>query len=137
MAAPERARRSQESRGWTGLRRFGTRRRLREADGEGAVMLASRRLRILAARIAERAWESMAFAREVTVTYNLFRSDDLDELYCAVPEHRAVPRFVKAGAWSFEGKIREEGAPKAFDGSAAKVGVRFNGFHLFQGVRFR
>jgi hypothetical protein len=74
---------------------------------------------------------------EVTVTYNLFRSDDLDELYCAVPEHRAVPRFVKAGAWSFEGKIREEGAPKAFDGSAAKVGVRFNGFHLFQGVRFR
>jgi hypothetical protein len=79
----------------------------------------------------------MAFAREVTVTYNLFRSDDLDELYCAVPEHRAVPRFVKAGAWSFEGKIREEGAPKAFDGSAAKVGVRFNGFHLFQGLRFR
>jgi hypothetical protein len=77
----------------------------------------------------------MAFAREVTVTYNLFRSDDLDELYCAVPEHRAVPRFVKAGAWSFEGKIREEGAPKAFDGSAARVGVRFNGFHLFQGLR--
>ena len=71
----------------------------------------------------------MAFAREVTVTYKLFRSD------CAVPEHRAVPRFVKAGAWSFEGKIREEGAPKAFDGSAAKVGVRFNGFHLFQGLR--
>jgi hypothetical protein len=35
------------------------------------------------------------------------------------------------------GKIREESAPKAFDGSAAKVGVRFNGFHLFQGVRFR
>ena len=100
-------------------------------------MLASRRLRILAARIAERAWESMAFAKDVTVTYNLFRSDDLDELYCAVPEHRAVPRFVKAGAWSFEGKIREEGAPKAFDGSAAKVGVRFNGFHLLQGVRFR
>ena len=100
-------------------------------------MLASRRLLIVAARIAERAWESMAVAREVTVTYNLFRSDDLDELYCAVPEHRAVPRFVRAGAWSFEGKIREEGAPKAFDGSAAKVGVRFNGFHLFQGVRFR
>jgi hypothetical protein len=109
---------------------------LREADGERAVMLASRRLLIVAARIAEKAWRAWR-ARELTVTYNLFRSDDLDELYCAVPEHRAVPRFVKAGAWSFEGKIREEGAPKAFDGSAAKVGVRFNGFHLFQGVRFR
>jgi len=136
MAAPERARRSRESRGWTGLRRFGTRRRLREADGEGAVMLASRRLLIVAARIAEKGLESRA--REGgDVTYNLFRSDDLDELYCAVPEHRPVPRFVKAGAWSFAGKIRQEGAPEAFDGSAAKVGVRFNGFHLFQGVRLR
>ena len=108
---------------------------MREADGERAVILASRRLLIVAARIAEKARRAWRSRGEVTVTYNLFRSDDLDELYCAVPEHRAVPRFVKAGAWSFEGKIREEGAPKAFDGSAAKVGVRFNGFHLFQGLR--
>jgi len=66
------------------------------------------------------------------VTYNLFRSEDLADLYCAVPEDRAVPSFVQAGAWSYDGKLLDEGAPRAFDHAAAMIGVRFNGFHLFQ-----
>ena len=66
------------------------------------------------------------------MTYNLFRSEDLDALYCAVPEDRAVPSFVQAGAWSYDRKLLNEGAPRAFDDAAASIGVRFNGFHLFQ-----
>jgi len=76
----------------------------------------------------------MRCAREPVVIYNLFRSEHLEELYCAVPEDRAVPRFVQAGAWCYARKLPEEGAPQEFDRAAARAGVRFNGFHLFQGV---
>lgn len=73
--------------------------------------------------------------RNATLIYNLFRSENLDELYCAVPEDRAVPAFVNAGTWSYERKLVEDSAPREFDRAAARAGVRFNGFHLFQGVR--
>jgi broad specificity phosphatase PhoE len=64
--------------------------------------------------------------------YNVFRSKRLDELCCAVPEGRAVPRFVTEPAWEFDRKLDPAAAPRGFDRDAAKVGVRFNGFYLFQ-----
>jgi hypothetical protein len=64
--------------------------------------------------------------------YNLFRREP-QNLVCAVPEDRAVPGFITAERWSFQGSLRDEAsAPPGFDRQAARVGVRLNGFHLFQ-----
>jgi hypothetical protein len=66
--------------------------------------------------------------------YNLFRSKFLGELYCAVPEDRAVPCFVTADLWEFGGKVGQDvSAPVGFNEDAAVTGVRFNGFYLFEG----
>jgi hypothetical protein len=70
-------------------------------------------------------------ARECT--YNLFRNRQRSELLCAVPEHRPVPSFLAPEDWTFEQPLDvAEPAPAGFDDRAAAVGVRFNGFYLFQ-----
>jgi hypothetical protein len=63
--------------------------------------------------------------------YNLFRSKS-DGLYCAVPEDRAVPGFLRADLWEFSGTTDQIGAPVGFNTMAAVTGVRFNGFYLFE-----
>ena len=66
-------------------------------------------------------------------TYNLFRNRQRPELLCAVPEHRPVPNFLIREDWTFERPLRvAEPAPAGFEDRAATVGVRFNGFYLFQ-----
>lgn len=67
-------------------------------------------------------------------TYNVFRSTQLDDLCCAVPEGRAVPSFIAEPAWSYEGKVRAPEAQRGFSPDAAVAGVRFNGFYLFQAL---
>ena len=37
--------------------------------------------------------------------FNLFRRKDEPELFCAVPEDRAVPPFIAGESWEFGGKI--------------------------------
>jgi hypothetical protein len=70
-------------------------------------------------------------ARECT--YNLFRNRQRPDLLCAVPEHRPVPSFLAPKDWTFERPLHAaEPAPAGFEGRAATVGVRFNGFYLFQ-----
>ncbi len=70
-------------------------------------------------------------ARECT--YNLFRNRQRPELLCAVPEHRPVPYFLIREDWTFERPLHAaEFAPAGFEDRAATVGVRFNGFYLFQ-----
>ena len=64
--------------------------------------------------------------------YNLFRSTQPDGLVCAVPEERSVPPFVTGPHWQFGGRISDKEIPLGFDKKAAKTGVRFNGFYLFQ-----
>ena len=65
--------------------------------------------------------------------YNLFRCKGAMELYCAVPEDRAVPGFLSGDRWEFSGKADQQGAaPVGFNGAAAVTGVRFNGFYLFE-----
>jgi hypothetical protein len=72
-------------------------------------------------------------ARECT--YNLFRNRRRPDLFCAVPEHRPVPNFLAPRDWAFERSLHvAEPAPAGFDDRAATVGVRFNGFYLFQGA---
>ncbi len=66
-------------------------------------------------------------------TYNLFRNNERPSLFCAVPEDRSVPGFIDAVAWSFERVIRSQDvAPPGFHDRAARAGVRYNGFYLFQ-----
>ena len=65
--------------------------------------------------------------------YNLFRHRSKQDLVCAVPEDSAVPSFIAEKVWEFDRKLTElAAAPMGFDASAAKTGVRFNGFYLFQ-----
>jgi hypothetical protein len=66
-------------------------------------------------------------------TYNLFRNRQRPELLCAVPEDRPVPGFVDPDEWRFERALRpSDTSPPGFEERAAQVGVRFNGFYLFQ-----
>lgn len=63
--------------------------------------------------------------------YNLFRKEGCAAFYCAVPEDRVLPSFVRGPVWVFSGRVEDGGAhPLAFDMKAAETGARFNGFHL-------
>jgi hypothetical protein len=67
--------------------------------------------------------------------YNLFRNRRRPEILCATPEDRPVPGFLEGKVWRFERKLRcGTEAPGGFDEQAARVGVRYNGFHLFQAI---
>jgi hypothetical protein len=68
--------------------------------------------------------------------YNLFRRKRETELFCAVPEDRPVPAFVKGRGWDYGGRA-EDGprAPPGFDPTVARDGVRLNGFYLFHRLR--
>lgn len=72
-----------------------------------------------------------SFARDCT--YNLFRNKQRAALLCAVPEHRPVPTFLNPEQWTFERTLQaSDVSPPGFEDRAAHVGVRFNGFYLFQ-----
>ena len=65
--------------------------------------------------------------------YNLFRNNQRPKLFCAVPEDRFIPSFIDAEGWSFEHVLRKHDvAPSGFHDRAARAGVRYNGFYLFQ-----
>ncbi|MBL0404256.1 hypothetical protein JKG68_09780 [Microvirga aerilata] len=65
--------------------------------------------------------------------YNLFRNKQRPKLFCAVPEDRPVPGFIDVDAWAFERVLRSQDvAPSGFQDRAARAGVRYNGFYLFQ-----
>jgi hypothetical protein len=69
-----------------------------------------------------------------SAAFNLFRRKEEPELFCAVPEDRAVPPFIAGEAWEFGGKIAADAhSQPGFDGSVASRAARFNGFYLFQG----
>jgi hypothetical protein len=72
-----------------------------------------------------------AHARDCT--YNLFRNKQRPDLLCAVPEHHPVPSFLVPDDGTFECPLTAaDMAPAGFEDRAATVGVRFNGFYLFQ-----
>lgn len=65
--------------------------------------------------------------------YNVFCLKSVGGLCCAVPESRAVPRFLDSGNWTFSGRLDDMAtAPADFDDRAATTAVRFNGFYLFE-----
>jgi hypothetical protein len=72
----------------------------------------------------------------VVHAYNLFRRKEAPELVCAVPEDRAVPRFIAGETWEFGGKIAAgSGEHPGFDGIAASAAARYTGFYLFHSLQ--
>src|SRR3954468_621466 len=69
--------------------------------------------------------------REPSPTCNLFRREEKPDLYCAVPEDRAVPTFLRGDNWAFVGRISNAAALPGFQEEQARSGVRLNGFYLF------
>lgn len=66
--------------------------------------------------------------------FNLFRRREAPDLFCAVPEDRAVPHFIAGETWEFGGRIAADSHEQpGFDGQIASRAARFNGFYLFQG----
>jgi hypothetical protein len=76
--------------------------------------------------------------RSIMSSYNLFRSRERSELICAVPEHLVVPAFITDAQWEFACKADDMSASNTtFDHTAAEVGIRYNGFYLFQSIGIR
>jgi hypothetical protein len=73
--------------------------------------------------------------QEPSPIYNLFQREDKPDLYCAVPEDRAVPTFLRADHWMFVGRITKAAALAGFQEEQARSGVRLNGFYLFMAHR--
>ena len=69
--------------------------------------------------------------REPSPTYNLFQREEKPDLYCAVPEDRAVPTFLHPENWAFVGEITEGTALPGFWEDCARSSVRLDGFYLF------
>jgi hypothetical protein len=68
--------------------------------------------------------------------YNLFRRKEAPGVVCAVPEDRAVPRFIAGETWEFGGKIAAgSGEHPGFNGIAASAAARYNGFYLFHSLQ--
>lgn len=65
--------------------------------------------------------------------YNLFRCKQEPNVLCAVPEDHPVPSFIGLDRWEFAGKMDEPATvPLGFNKQAARIGVRRNGFYLFE-----
>jgi hypothetical protein len=65
-------------------------------------------------------------------TFNLFRRCLGSEVYCAVPEDRAVPAFIRGNIWEFAGKVEpQRGRLIAFDMAEVESSVRSSGYFLF------
>ena len=67
-------------------------------------------------------------------SHNLFRRRDASDLYCAVPEARPVPAFIRTPAWEFVGKMDRESPLAGFRERAARVAMHHQGFYAFNRI---
>ena len=65
-------------------------------------------------------------------SHNLFRRKDTSDLYCAVPESRPIPLFIRTPAWEFAGKMDHAKPMLGFSARAARDAMRVQGFYAFQ-----
>ncbi len=69
--------------------------------------------------------------RAFDCAYNLFRDPQRPAIFCAVPVDRPVPAFLDR--WEFVRSVcSDDEVPVGFRRKAAQVGIRHNGFYLFQ-----
>ncbi len=71
--------------------------------------------------------------RQPTPNHNLFRRRDTPDLYCAVPNGRPVPAFIRAPEWEFAG-THGPMSPRlvGFRERAAWVALDQQDFYAFQ-----
>ena len=63
-------------------------------------------------------------------TYNLFRRQNEEDLYCAVPADVAVPSFLTDETWEWAQSL-DVRQLSDFDAEAAEISANTNGFYLF------
>ncbi len=69
------------------------------------------------------------------VGHNLFRNEARPDLYCAVPEDRTIPPFIRQPGWEFVGKVLDEAtAPAGFKEKAAWSAANHLGFYVFHRI---
>jgi hypothetical protein len=66
------------------------------------------------------------------LSFNLFRRRREPDIYCAVPEDRAVPDFLASKRWAFGGKADLHRNPPGFNPQVARTACQLNGFYVFQ-----
>ena len=66
--------------------------------------------------------------------HNLFRRKDTPYLYCAVPESRPVPLFIRTPAWEFAGKMDHAKPIPGFRERAARISMQQQGFYAFERI---
>ncbi len=64
--------------------------------------------------------------------HNLFRRKDSPSLFCAVPESRPVPLFIRTPAWEFAGKMDHAQPVPGFSDRAARLFMQQHGFYAFE-----
>ena len=62
-------------------------------------------------------------------TYNLFRRQNAEDLYCAVPVDIAVPPFLTDETWEWAESL-DVSQLSDFDAEAAEISANTNGFYL-------
>lgn len=84
-------------------------------------------------------WQTVTTRRTTSASepaHNLFRRRLPPDLCCAVPEDRPVPVFLEQFTWEYAGTLHQNDLPSLdFVLTAAELGARLNGFHLFQIAR--
>jgi len=68
-------------------------------------------------------------------TYNLFRRQNEEDLYCAVPVDVAVPAFLTDQTWEWAQSL-DIRQLSDFDAEAAEISANTNGFYLFHSTDF-
>ncbi len=66
--------------------------------------------------------------------HNLFRRKDTPDLFCAVPESRPIPPFIRTPAWEFAGKLDRTAPMVGFRDRAARVAMQHHGFYAFNSI---
>jgi len=63
----------------------------------------------------------------------IYRHKDVDGLYCAIPQGRSRPPFVRDRAWTFAGmSTPDRPRPDGFEESAALAASQSQGFYAFR-----
>ena len=79
------------------------------------------------------AWPRRACYLPAAMIYTVFRNSRRPSLYCAVPEDRPVPSFVREPTWSYECTTTpDEPLPRGFDEEAARYATNLQGFYTFR-----
>jgi hypothetical protein len=66
--------------------------------------------------------------------HNLFRRKDTPDLYCAVPESRPIPPFIRNPTWEFAGKMDRSLPVPGFHERAARQSMQLWGFYAFNSI---